>query len=153
MDADARLEKLDAELPQAMEPKGAYRGAVEARGILRVAGQGPVRGGEVQAAGRLGDDLGVEEGYEAARLTGLNVLAQARDHLGRLSRVRQVVEATVFVASTPGFGEHPRVADGVTDLLGEVFGEGGLPARAAVGASSLPMGIPVEAQVSFELGD
>lgn len=153
MDPDARLEKLDAEMPEAMAPKGAYRGAVEARGVLHVAGQGPVREGEVQVTGRLGDDLDVDEGYDAARLTGLNVLAQARDHLGSLGRVRQVPECTVFVRATPDFGRHPQVADGVTDLLEEVFGEPGLPARAAVGAPSLPMGIPVEAQVSFELED
>lgn len=153
MNFDARLEKLEEDLPEAMAPKGAYRGAVEAGGILHVAGQGPVRDGEVQVTGRLGDDLGVEEGYDAARLTGLNVLAQARDHLGGLGRVRQVAEATVFVAATPDFGGHPQVADGVTDLLEEVFGDRGLPARAAVGAPSLPMGIPVEAKVSFELED
>lgn len=151
MDPDARLEKLDEDLPAPMSPAGTYRAAVEAGDRLHVAGQGPVRDGQVVHVGRLGDDLDVEQGYQAARLTGLNVLAIARDHLGTLSRVAQVVDATVFVAATPTFEDHPAVADGVTDLLEAVFGEEGKPARAAVGVSSLPMGIPVEATVAFEL--
>lgn len=153
MDPEERLAKLEDELPDAMEPKGAYRGAVEARGFLHVAGQGPVREGAVQVTGRLGERLDVDEGYEAARLTGLNVVAQVRAHLESLDRVREVADCTVFVAATPGFEAHPQVADGVTELLEEVFGPRGLPARAAVGVSSLPMGIPVEAQARFALED
>lgn len=153
MDPEERLAKLDAELPVAMDPKGAYRGAVEAGGFLHVAGQGPVRQGEVQVTGRLGKTLDVDEGYEAAWLTGLNLVAQVRAHLGSLDRVREVADCTVFIAATPGFEAHPQVADGVTELLEEVFGPGGLPARAAVGVSSLPMGIPVEAQARFALED
>lgn len=151
MDPDARLEKLDADLPEPMSPAGTYRAAVRAGSRLHVAGQGPVRDGEVVHTGRLGDDLDVDAGYEAARLTGLNVLAVARDALGSLSAVDQVAEATVFVAATPAFQKHPQVADGVTDLFEQVLGEAGKPARAAVGVSSLPMGIPVEATVAFEV--
>lgn len=154
VDPDARLEELGIDLPAPMRPKGTYRAAVRAGSLLHVAGQGPVEDGEVRVTGRLGEDLTVEEGYEAARLTGLNVLAVARDHLGgSLSEVRQVVQCTVFVASTPEFTDHPAVADGVTQLFVEVLGgDAGRPARAAVGVPSLPMGIPVEAQVVFEVG-
>lgn len=151
MDPERRLAKLDADLPAAMEPKGAYRGAVESGGFLHVAGQGPVRDGAVQVTGRLGEQLDVDEGYQAARLTGLNVLAQVRSNLGTLDRVREVADCTVFVAATPDFEAHPQVADGVTELFEEVFGPPGLPARAAVGVSSLPMGIPVEAQARLAL--
>lgn len=151
MDPEERLAELDVDLPEPMSPKGTYRAAVRAGDRLHVAGQGPVRDGEVVHTGRLGDDVSVQKGYEAARLTGLNVLAVARETLGSLGPIEQVVEATVFVAATPAFERHPQVADGVTDLLEEVLGEAGKPARAAVGVPSLPMGIPVEATVAFEV--
>lgn len=146
MDPEQRLAELEIELPPPMDAMGAYRPAVGHEDLLAIAGQGPVRDGEVVTRGRLGDELDVDEGRKAARLTAANVLAVARSHLGSLSPVDEVVQATVYVAATGTFQDHPAVADGATELFAEVLGEGGKPARAAVGVASLPLGIPVEVE-------
>jgi enamine deaminase RidA (YjgF/YER057c/UK114 family) len=146
MDPDERLEELGIELPPPMAAMAAYQPAVGAGELLAIAGQGPVRDGQIVTTGRLGDGLSVEEGYEAARLTGMNVLSVARDHLGSLSAIEQVVQATVYVAATHAFTDHPAVADGATELFEQVLGDAGKPARAGVGVASLPMGIPVEVE-------
>lgn len=151
MDAEQRLEELGIELPPPMDAMGAYRPAVDHEHLLAIAGQGPVRDGEIETRGRLGDDLDVDAGRKAARLTAANVLAVARSHLGSLSPVEEVVQATVYVAATPTFQDHPAVADGATELFAEVLGEVGKPARAAVGVSSLPLGIPVEVETVLKL--
>lgn len=151
MSAEARLVELEIELPDPMEPMAAYRRGVQAGNLLAIAGQGPVRDGEIVHRGRLGEDLDIEEGRQAARLTGFNVLAAARASLGSLDRIEQVFQATVYVAAAPGFQEHPAVADGATQLFEEVLGEQGKPARAAVGVSSLPLGIPVEVETILEV--
>lgn len=150
---ESRLLGLGIDLPPPSGPFASYRSTVRAGKLLFLAGQGPVRGKEMVFQGKLGADVSDEDGYQAARLTGLNVLAVARDALGSLDEVARVANCTVWVACTAEFTNHPKVADGVTDLFREVFQEEGLPARAAVGAPSLPMNIPVEAQVTFELRD
>ncbi len=151
MDAEQRLTELEIELPPPMDAMGAYRPAVGHEDLLAIAGQGPVRDGEIVTRGRLGDDLDVDEGRKAARLTAANVLAVARSHLGSLSPVAEVVQATVYVAATPTFEDHPAVADGATELFAEVLGDVGKPARAAVGVASLPLGIPVEVETLLKL--
>lgn len=151
MDAERRLAQLDDEMPEPMDPAGTYRASTLAAGILHVAGQGPVRDGEIVARGRLGEDLDVAAGQEAARLTALNVLAVVRARLGSLERISQALKATAYIAATPEFQEHAAVADGATDVFVEVLGEAGRPARAAVGVASLPFGIPFELEASFEI--
>lgn len=151
MTPEQRLAELGLELPAPMEPVAAYRRSVESDRLLAIAGQGPVRDGQIVFEGRLGEDLDVEEGRQAAHLTGLNVLAAARAHLGSLDRIAQVFQATVYVAATPSFREHPAVADGATSLFEQVLGATGKPARAAVGVSSLPLGIPVEVETILEI--
>lgn len=151
MDPEAKLRELGLELPAAPKPFASYRAAVRSGALLFLAGQGPTRGREVVLRGKVGDEVSVEEGYEAARLSCLNALAVAREHAGSLSAVRRAVRATVYVACAPGFAEHPRVADGATDLLEALWGGEGLPARAAVGVASLPMDIPVELELTLEL--
>ncbi len=151
MSAEQRLAELELELPEPMAPVAAYRRGVQAGNLLAIAGQGPVRDGEIVHQGRLGEDLDVDEGRQAARLTGLNVLAAARASLGSLDRIQQVFQATVYVAADPGFQDHPAVADGATQLFEEILGEPGKPARAAVGVSSLPLGIPVEVETILEV--
>lgn len=152
MDAEARLKQLNLVLPTPPKAMATYRSAVRSGNLLFISGQGPVRDGKVTIHGKLGGKVSFEEGVEAARLSTLNALAVARAHLGSLNAIRQVVRATVYVASTPDFTDQPKVADGATKLLQELFGELGLPARAAVGAPVLPMDIPVEVELVFEVG-
>jgi enamine deaminase RidA (YjgF/YER057c/UK114 family) len=151
MDPDAKLAQLGITLPNPQKPFASYRSAVQSGKLLFVAGQGPTREGKVLMTGKLGDAVDVKGGQEAARLSTINALAIVKAHAGSLAAVRQVAKATVYVASTPSFTQQPAVADGATDLLRELFGEMGLPARAAVGVPVLPMDIPVEVELAFEL--
>lgn len=151
MDPEAKLASLGLTLPPAPKPFASYRPAARSGNLLFVAGTGPTRGGEILMRGKLGEKYGVKEGQEAARLSVLNSLAAIKAHAGSLAAVAQVVRATIYVACTPTFVEHPKVADGATDLLRELWGEAGLPARAAVGVPVLPMDIPVEVELAVEL--
>jgi enamine deaminase RidA (YjgF/YER057c/UK114 family) len=116
-----------------------------------VAGQVPLEDGKPMVTGRLGADLETEEGARWARRCGLQVLAALRAELGSLDRVARVVKVTVWVASTEGFTEQSRVANGASDLFVEIFGEAGKHARAAVSAPALPLGVPLEVEVVASL--
>jgi enamine deaminase RidA (YjgF/YER057c/UK114 family) len=151
MDPESRLKELGLALPAAPKPFASYRTAVRAGNLLHLAGTGPTRDGQVVVRGKLGASVSIAQGYEAARLCALNSLALAREHLGSLAAVQQAVKATVYVASAPTFTEQPKVADGATDLLRELWGERGLPARAAVGVAVLPMDIAVELDLVIEV--
>lgn len=109
-----------------------------------VSGQVPIEAGELLSAGRLGAELSVEQGQQAARRCALQALAALRDGLGSLDRVAEIVKLDVFVASAPGFTDQPKVANGASDLFVEVFGDRGRHARAAVGVAELPLGASVE---------
>jgi enamine deaminase RidA (YjgF/YER057c/UK114 family) len=136
---EERLGELGLELPPLRRPAGRYRGATLAGDTLHLAGQGA--DGHV---GRLGADLGVAEGYAAARGCALNLLAQARDALGSLDRVAQVLVLRGYVTCTDDFTDQPGVVDGASDLLAEVFGARGEHARTAIGVRALPRGFAVE---------
>lgn len=151
MDAEARLRELGLTLPGPPKPMANYRAAVRAGNLLFVAGQGPTRDGKVTVAGKVGDRVSLKEAYDAARLAAINAVAVARAHLGSLAPILQAARATIYVASAPHFTDQPKVADGATDLLREIWGEDGLPARAAVGVPVLPMDIPVEVELVFEV--
>lgn len=147
MDEDrvlARLAELGLELPPPPRPVASYVPVVVAGGLAFVAGQVATEGGVPMHAGRLGEDVSVERAREAARRCALQALSALRAELGSLSRVERIVQLTVFVASAPGFGEQPKVADGASGLLLDVLGEAGQHARAAVGVAALPLGAPVE---------
>ena len=148
---DARLAELSLELPAAAAPVAAYVPAVEAGGLLHLSGQLPFRDGRV-ITGRLGEDTDLAAGQEAARACGLMVLAQVRQALGGFTRVRRVVKLGVFVNSAPDFTDQPKVANGASELMQEVFGESGRHARAAVGVAALPLGAAVEVDAVFEVG-
>lgn len=148
---EARLAELGLILPEPAAPVAAYVPAVEAGGLLHVSGQLATRDGTV-ITGRLGEDLSVEEGAEAARRCGLMLLAQARKAVG-LERVRACVRLGGFVACVPGFTDHPKVIDGASALMADVMGEAGRHARFAVGVSSLPLGACVEVDGVFALAD
>ena len=149
---EARIAELGIELPNAAAPAGAYVPFVISGGLVFVAGQVTLWNGELKYRGRLGDDLGVDDGYAAARLCGLNLIAQAREACGGdLDRVERVVRLGGFVNCTADFGDHPKVINGASDLMVEVFGDAGRHARAAVGAPSLPLGVSVEVEGIFKI--
>ena len=151
MGAEARLKELGLELPTAAEADGNYVTAARSGNLLFLSGHGPLRDGRVVYQGKVGRDLTIEQGQEAARLTGLNLLASARDALGSLDRVRRVVKVLGMVQCADDFADHPKVINGFSDLMVEVFGDAGRHARSAVGMGSLPFGIAVEVEMILEV--
>ncbi|MBE0533987.1 MAG: RidA family protein [Rhodospirillales bacterium] len=147
-----RLAELGLELPKAASPVANYVPFVVTGKLVFVSGQVPLVDGKPQFVGRLGDTVSVEEGYQAARRCGLNLLAQLSNACGGdLDRVRRVVKLGGFVACTPDFTQTPQVINGASDLMVEVFGDAGRHARAAVGAPALPLGVAVEVEAVFEI--
>ena len=152
MSAEARLQELGIELPPVPPAVGNYVGAVAVGDILFVAGHGPFQDGKPQFIGKLGREFGVEEGQQAARLVALNMLATIRETVGSLDRIKRVVKLLCLVNSMPEFGDQPKVANGASDLLVELYGEErGKHARSAIGMGALPFGIAVEIEGIFEL--
>ncbi len=151
MSAEARLAQLGITLPEPPPAAGLYAPVVQSGQLLFVSGQVPVVGGRPAASGKLGAEISIEQGQELARICTLNGLAAVRQHLGTLDRVSRVVRVGGFVASAPGFTAQPRVVDGASQLLIDVFGDAGRHARAAVGVAELPLGVPVEVEFLFEL--
>jgi enamine deaminase RidA (YjgF/YER057c/UK114 family) len=147
-----RLASLGLTLPAVPAPAAAYQPFARAGQLVFTAGQLPLVDGRLQATGLLGDGIDVEAGAGLARIAGLNVLAVAAAALGGLDTVR-VVKVTVFVASAAGFTEQHLVANGASELLGEVLGDAGLHARSAVGVPALPLGSPVEVEAIVTSGD
>lgn len=152
MSAEARFAKLGLELPPAANAVGVYKLVVEAHGMLYISGHGPRQLDGSLIKGRVGEDLDVAAGYQAARQTGLTVLATLRKHCGSLDRVARLVKTLGLVQATPTFTEHPAVVNGFSDLMRDVFGEDhGVAARSAFGVASLPAGMAVEVEAIFEL--
>ncbi len=140
---EMRLGDLGIVLPMPAAPVAAYVPAVEANGMLYVSGQVSFQNGELMI-GRLGEDRDLAYGVQAARACGLMILAQIRAKLGSLDRVERVVKLNIFVNSDPRFTDQPKVGNGASELMVEIFGEAGRHARAAVGVPTLPMGVAVE---------
>jgi enamine deaminase RidA (YjgF/YER057c/UK114 family) len=149
--AERRLAELGIELTPAPTPLGAYVESVQTGNLLYLSGVLPVIGHEPKFVGRLGKEVDVEQGREAARLATLNVLSVARDHLGSLDKVTRVVKLTAYLATEADFFAQPKVADGASELLRDVFGEDKLPVRMVLGVASLPLGVPVVVEVLFEV--
>lgn len=149
---DSRLADLGITLPQAAAPVANYVGYVVSANLVFVSGQLPLADGKPQVVGKLGDDVTVEQGTQAARLCAINLLSQLKAACGGdLDRVVRVVRLGGFVNSTPDFTDHPKVINGASDLMVEVFGDAGRHCRAAVGSSSLPLGVAVEVEATFEI--
>jgi enamine deaminase RidA (YjgF/YER057c/UK114 family) len=149
---DARLNELGIELPPASKPGGNYVPFVRTGNLLFISGQVPIVDGKPAWIGHLGKDISIEEGAAAARVCALALIAQAKVALdGDLDRITRVVKLTGFVACTPDFKDPPKVVNGASDLFGEVFGDAGQHARAAVGMASLPSGVAVEVEAVFEV--
>ncbi len=144
MSAEARLVELGLELPNPPVPLANYVPWRIGGGLLFLSGVGPRRADGSSITGVLGAGMSVEEGYAAARLCGLNLLANMRSALGSLDRVDTILKVLGMVRGAPDFGGHPEVINGCTDLFVEVLGDAGRPARSAVGMGSLPRGIAVE---------
>ncbi|MBL9164782.1 MAG: RidA family protein [Planctomycetaceae bacterium] len=152
MSADARLAELKLELPPAPKAVGVYRPVVEIDGLLYVSGHGPLRPDGSLTKGRVGADLDAAAGYQAARQTGLAILATLQKHCGSLDKIARLVKTLGLVHATPEFVDHPAVINGFSELMRDVFGEEhGVAARSAVGAVSLPGGIAVEVEAIFQL--
>ncbi len=150
MSVEAKLKELKIELPEPLVPAGNYVGAKTVGKLVYLSGEGPRLPNGV-ISGKVGEDLSVEEGQEAARLVGLNMLTTLRNHIGDLDRVKQVVKVFGMVNALPNFKQHPSVINGFSDLMVEVFGDKGRGARSAVGMSSLPFQIACEVEMIVEI--
>jgi enamine deaminase RidA (YjgF/YER057c/UK114 family) len=146
-----RLAELGLTLPEVAKPVAAYVPAVRSGNHVFTSGQLPMRSGELMQTGKVGDEVSADEAYACAQQCGLNALAAVRAEVGDLSSVKKVVKVVVYVASTPDFTGQPGVANGVSDLLGKVFGDAGVHARAAVGVAALPLDAPVEVELLVEV--
>jgi enamine deaminase RidA (YjgF/YER057c/UK114 family) len=153
MGAEATLKAKSITLPAPATPMANYVTAVRVGNLLFLAGHGPIRGADGKMArGKVGKDLSVEQGYQVAREVGLNLLGTARANLGSLDKVKRVVKVLGMVNCTEDFGDQPKVINGFSDLMVEVFGEQiGKHARSAVGMGSLPVQIPVEIEMILEV--
>lgn len=148
----ARVAELGLALPTAPSPSANYVPFVVAGNLLYVSGQLPLRDGQAQYTGRVGETVSIEDGYASARLCALNLVAQVSAAVDdRLDRVKRCVNAVIYVNATPDFAEHPRIANGASDLFVEIFGERGRHSRAAVGMGSLPRVSTTEVQAVFEI--
>src|SRR5579872_5611843 len=148
--AEQRLKELGIELPAPPEPFGTYAEAVQTGNLLFLTGMLPTEGRDAKFVGRVGAEVNVEAGRKAAYLAALNALAVARKHLGSLE-VTRIVRLGVSVATLGDFRDQPKVADGASELLQDVFGKDKNPSRLVHGVASLPLGVPVELEVIFEV--
>ncbi len=153
MTAGEKLQALGIELPPAPAGVGAYLPWVRTGNLVVTSGQLPWRDGKLAFVGKVGSDLGVEEGYRAARLCAVNAIAQLQAAAGDLERVRQIVRLEGFVHAAAGFHDHPRVLNGASDLFNEVFGARGRHARTALGINEMPLNAAVQLGVWAEIGD
>lgn len=147
MTYEEKLRSLGLELPEAPKPVATYVPAVQTGNLLFLSGVLPMRNGQLAFTGKLGRDLTVPEGIEAAKVAILNALAIAKQELGSLDRITRVVKVVGHVASADGFAEQPQVLNGASDLLVAIFGDAGRHARVATGAAELPRGAAVEIEV------
>ena len=151
---DKRLEELGITLPEMRPPVANYVPAVRTGNLLFLSGSIPAaRPDGTEVRGKLGAGVSVEEGYEAARLVGINLLAVLKTTLGDLDKVNRIVKLLSMVNAAPDFTDTPAVANGCSDLLVEVFGDKGKHARSAVGMAALPLNVPVEIEMVVEVAD
>ncbi len=150
-DLSSRLDKLGIVLPAPPTPLGAYVESSDIGNLLFLTGMLPVVNGKLAISGRLGDNLTVKEGQEAARIASLNALAAAKHHLGTLDRLKKLVKLTALIVTTEQFADHAPVADGASNLFVQVFGPEAGHTRLAYGVQSLPIGAPVIIDCIFEI--
>lgn len=153
MSIEARIEELGLTLPAAPPAGGTYSPVVVIDNMAYVSGQGPYGPDGNYITGKVGDDLTEEQGIEAARVVGLTMLATIKAQLGSLDRIKRIIKVLGMVNSTTDFQTHPKVINGFSDLMVEIFGENGRAARSAVGMGSLPGNIAVEIEAIIELAE
>ncbi len=151
MSIDAKLKALNLELPAAPKPVANYVLVVRAGDLLFLSGVLPSKDGQLILTGKLGQELSIEQGMEAAKLAALNALAIIQGEVGSLDKVKRIVKMVGHIASAPGFTDQPQVLNGASDLLVAVFGEAGKHARVAVGAAELPRQAPVEIELIVQV--
>ncbi|HVA50716.1 MAG TPA: RidA family protein [Pirellulales bacterium] len=152
MSAEKRVHELGLEFPPAPKPAGVYQPVLLVGNLCYVSGHGPLKPDGTMITGRVGADLDQQAGYQAARQTGLAILASLKARLGSLDRIRRVVKTLGMVNASPDFQQHPAVINGFSELFADVFGkENGVGARSAVGMGSLPGNIAVEIEVILEI--
>jgi enamine deaminase RidA (YjgF/YER057c/UK114 family) len=148
---EERLAELGLQVPEVAKPVAAYVPAVRSGNHVFTSGQLPMREGQLVITGKVGGEVSAEEAVECARQCALNALAAVRAEIGELSRIKRIVKVVAFVASTPDFTGQPGVANGASELFGQVFGEIGQHARSAVGVPVLPLDAPVEVELVVEV--
>lgn len=153
MKIEKRLEELGITLPMPPEPQANYIPVRRSGNLLFFSGAGPFRDGKLAVFGKLGADLTLEQGYDTARLIGLNLLTMLKEEIRDLDKVSKIIKVQGFVASTPDFTDQPKVVNGASDLFEQVFGESGKHARTAVAAPVLPFNIAVEIEMIVEIKD
>ncbi|MEZ5816500.1 MAG: RidA family protein [Hyphomicrobiaceae bacterium] len=153
MSAEQRIKELGLVLPPVPKPVGNYVGGVRTGNLLFMSGVGPRQSDGSLMKGKLGATMTVEEGYQAARVVGLNMLANIRGQLGSLDKVKRVVKVLGMVNATPDFEDPPKVINGFSDLFVEVFGDAGRGGRSAVGMATLPFKMAVEVEMVLEVSD
>jgi enamine deaminase RidA (YjgF/YER057c/UK114 family) len=151
MGAEARLVELKLELPPAPKPVATYVTAIQHGDLIYVSGHGPLRSDGTLIKGKLGAGMDVTAGQAAARQTGLAILSTLRAHLGSLDKIERLLKSLGMVNCTPEFGEQPKVINGYSDLMKDVFGDAGVGTRSAVGMVALPAGIAVEIEATFQV--
>lgn len=150
---DQRLKELGIELPEAPKPAAVYIPTQQTGNLVYTSGQDCRVDGKLLYEGKLGKDLTIEQGQEAARQTAINCLAVLKARIGDLDKISKIVKVLSFVNSAPGFVEQPYVVNGASELLEEVFGEKGKHARSAISANELPFNTPVETEMIVEVKD
>jgi enamine deaminase RidA (YjgF/YER057c/UK114 family) len=152
MDANTKIKELKLQLPEARDPVGSYVASKVIGKMLFISGQISISANGELIKGKVGKELKAEDGYEAAKRCGLNIISQVKKACGGdLSKIKSCIKLTGFVNSTDDFTEQPKVINGASDLIVSVFGEAGMHTRAAVSTSSLPLGVSVEVDAIFEL--
>ena len=151
--AERRLQDLGIVLPNAPHPLGAYVEAVQSGSLLFLSGMLPFKNGKPQYVGRLGKELDADAGRDALRTATLNALSAAKEYIGSLDRVSKVIRVGVYLATSGDFYNQPIVADAASELLSDVFGEDKMSVRSVFGVASLPLGLPVMLEVTFEVNN
>ena len=148
---EEKIKQLGITIPEPVKPLAAYIPAMQVGNLVMTSGQVPISAGVVKYQGKVGKDLSEEEGKAAAKLCAINCLSAVKSVIGNLDNIKRVLKLTVFIASAEGFTAQPKVANGASELIGEIFGEAGKHVRSAVGVSELPLNSAVEIEMIVEI--
>jgi enamine deaminase RidA (YjgF/YER057c/UK114 family) len=148
---EEKIKELGITIPEPVKPLAAYIPAMQVGNLVMTSGQLPISAGVVKYQGKVGKDLSEEEGKEAAKLCAINCLSAVKSVIGNLDKINRVLKLTVFIASAEGFTAQPKVANGASEFIGEIFGEAGKHVRSAVGVSELPLNSAVEIEMIVEV--